>query len=391
MRHEPSRIELYAGFLLAGMATTLLGPLVPALSRRWGLADVAMGAVFSTQFLSSFAVTLISSSLVVRYGTSRVLALGFILIGIGLAVLGMAPWPVGMAATACYGAGLGLVLPTTNVAIAARAPGREASAVSLVNVAWSAGAVTWPLLVASIGRGGAVERPLWLVATLMALLAVTLARRAPGVVRLPGSAAATGVTRESAPAGDLRLLIFATGAMFFLYSGVESALGGWVAEHLRRVNPSGAWRMAPAVFWGALAGGRLLAPILLHHARESNVVITSIAVAAAATLLVSYAPSVPLGFAAAGLAGFGLAPVFPITFGAMSRTIGTVRPRAPGPLFALTAIGSAMIPWLVGACSGVSGSLRVGLLVTTAGCAVMLALTIVRLRNEPVEPNPQRV
>jgi fucose permease len=92
---------------------------------------------------------------------------------------------------------------------------------------------------------------------------------------------------------------------------------------------------------------------------------------------------VPLGFAAATLVGLGMAPVFPIAFGAMTRTIGPVRPRAVGPLFALTAIGSAAIPWLVGACSGASGSLRIGFLVTTAGCAVMLGLTIVRLRHEP--------
>jgi hypothetical protein len=60
-----------------------------------------------------------------------------------------------------------------------------------------------------------------------------------------------------------------------------------------------------------------------------------------------------------------------------------VRPRAVGPLFALTAIGSAAIPLLVGACSGAAGSLRIGLLATTAGCGVMLVLTILRLRHEP--------
>jgi fucose permease len=384
LRHDPSRLDLYAGFLLAGMATTLLGPLVPALTRRWGLADAAMGGVFATQFLSSFTLTLASSSLVVRHGSARVLALGFVLIAIGLAVLGVAPWSVGLIATVCYGAGLGLVLPTTNVAIATLAPGREASAVSLVNVAWSAGAVIWPLLVAWLARDGAVHRPLWVVAALVALLVVRLARRRPVVPPRAGDRGSAAAA--AAPSGaimNVPMLLAITGGVFFVYSGVESAIGGWIAEHLRRVNPSGAWRMAPAFFWGALAGGRLLAPVLLHVVRESRLIVASIAAAGCSTLLLSYAPSIPLGFASATLVGFTMAPVFPIAFGAMTRTIGPVRPRAVGPLFALTAIGSAAIPWLVGACSGAAGSLRIGLLATTAGCGVMLGLTLLRLRHEP--------
>jgi fucose permease len=382
-RHEPSRIDLYAGFLLAGMATTLLGPLVPALTRRWGLADAAMGAVFATQFLSSFTLTLVSSSLVVRHGSARVLALGFVLIAIGLAVLGAAPWGIGIVATICYGAGLGLVLPTTNVAIATLAPGREASAVSLVNVAWSAGAVIWPLLVAWLARNGAVQRPLWLVAALVTLLAVRLAGRRGAAARPCAQPPTRPAAAASEPVMNVPMLLAITGGVFFVYSGVESAIGGWIAEHLRRVNPAGAWRMAPAFFWGALAGGRLLAPLLLHLVRESRLVVTSIAAAACSTVLLSYAPSIPLGFASATLVGLSMAPVFPIAFGAMTRTIGPVRPRAVGPLFALTAIGSAAIPWLVGACSGAAGSLRIGLLATTAGCGVMLVLTILRLRHEP--------
>ena len=49
-----------------------------------------------------------------------------------------------------YGLGLGCVLPVTNILVAALAPARAASALSLVNVSWGAGAMVWPLVVATL-------------------------------------------------------------------------------------------------------------------------------------------------------------------------------------------------------------------------------------------------
>jgi len=43
-------------------------------------------------------------------------------------------------------------------------------------------------------------------------------------------------------------------------------------------------------------------------------------------------------------------------------------------MFALAALGSALVPPLVGVVSRYAGSLRVGLLVPLAGCVVMLTV-----------------
>jgi len=64
-------VDLNAGFVLAGMATTLLGPLVPVLARRWGLGDATVATLFTTQYACSTTVTLLSSSLVVRFDATR--------------------------------------------------------------------------------------------------------------------------------------------------------------------------------------------------------------------------------------------------------------------------------------------------------------------------------
>src|SRR5690606_1829848 len=86
---------LHWGFVVAGMATTLLGPLLPALAARWAMSDAAAGALFTAQFLSSTTLTIASGAVTARLGSGRTLGAGFLLIAIGVGVLGVAPQPLG--------------------------------------------------------------------------------------------------------------------------------------------------------------------------------------------------------------------------------------------------------------------------------------------------------
>ena len=300
---ELSRVDLHVGFVAAGMATTLLGPVLPALAQRWGVSDALIGLAFTVQFLGTVSMSALSSALVIRLGGGRVMLAGFVLLAAGIGGLTVAPWGPGLAAILCYGFGLGLVLPTTNVLIAAASPGREASAVSLVNVSWSGGAVAWPVLVAYLGGGQRVGLPLAVLALLMAVMATRLmlmARHGAADGFTPVSSAIA--SRVFSPGGQApalqpdggrgtAILVATFSAMLFFYAGAESAIGGWVAEHVRRIEGSGAgrqWTIAPMVFWAALALGRLLTPLVLRGLAEPRVLVSALTVVlAASTLLVS--------------------------------------------------------------------------------------------------------
>lgn len=380
---QPSQIDLHIGFVLAGMATTLLGPIVPVLSRAWALPDSMTGTIFSAQFVSSTTLTIASAALVLRFDAARVMTTGFLLMAIGIGTLGLVPWPWGLAATVCYGCGLGLVLPTTNFLVATANPGRESSAVSLVNVSWSLGAVTWPVLVALLKRPGSVARPTLLLAALMLAVAFRLARAHVIVPPRREAAVAGRPASETPPA--LRLVspwvVVIFGALMFVYAGTESTVGGWVAEYLRRLAPTSAsWTLAPTYFWAAILTGRLLTPLALRVVSEPALLFASLLLALAASLALVSTSSPLLARAAATGAGLGLAPVFPVTFAGMSQQVGPTRPRLLGPLYALTGIGSAVLPWIVGAVSSKTGSLRTGLLVAAAGASVLIALTAMRVR-----------
>jgi MFS transporter, FHS family, glucose/mannose:H+ symporter len=399
---ELSRVDLHVGFVAAGMATTLLGPVLPALAQRWGVSDALIGLAFTVQFLGTVSMSALSSALVIRLGGGRVMLAGFVLLAAGIGGLSVAPWGPGLAAILCYGFGLGLVLPTTNVLIAAASPGREASAVSLVNVSWSGGAVAWPVFVAYLGGGQRVGLPLAVLALLMAVMATRLmltARHGAAEGFTPVSAAIA--SRAFSPGGQApalqpgggrgtAMLVATFSAMLFFYAGAESAIGGWVAEHVRRIEGSGAgrqWTIAPMVFWAALALGRLLTPLVLRGLPEPRVLVSALTVVLAASTLLVLAASVPVAFVATGVAGLGLAPVFPITFVDLSRTLGPRRPGAVGPVYAMASIGSAVLPWLVGFCSTRFGTLRAGLVVPIGSAIAMIALTGIRLRRERRDPD----
>ena len=398
----PSVPDLYVGFFIAGMGTTLLGPVLPALSQRWQVSDALIGFAFTVQFLGSVSMSVLSSTLVMRFGGNRVMLAGFALLAAGIATLTAAPWLPGLAAILCYGCGLGLVLPTTNVLVAAASPGREASAVSLVNVSWSGGAVAWPALVAWLGTGERVTVPLAVLAALMAGMAIRLLltqhTRHPGA-RVPVAAmdprpaldvaGGTAPTRRPEPtieeAPDTGILVATFAALLFFYAGGESAIGGWVAEHVHRMEGAGHarhWTFAPMVFWAALALGRLLTPLLLRVLDEAHVLVAALLVLLAASTALAVVTTVPAAFVAATLAGFCLAPVFPITFADLSRTLAPLRPRAVGPAYAMASVGSAILPWLVGFCSTRFGTLRAGLVVPIVSAAAMLAITGIRLTRE---------
>jgi fucose permease len=82
----------------------------------------------------------------------------------------------------------------------------------------------------------------------------------------------------------------------------------------------------------------------------------------------------------AGLAGLGLAAVFPTTFAIFTRQFGSQASQLTGFIFVLGGVGGTLIPWLVGSISTRFGDLRIGLFVPFFCVASMVALQIVIIR-----------
>src|SRR5262249_941983 len=142
--HLSSRLlaVLYLEFVLTGIVTTLLGPLIPLLVKRCSLSDAAAGSLVAAQFAGQFVGALFAN----RNLRTSVLA-GIPLVSIGVGALGFSSCGLTYLCTAGYGVGLGLTISAINLIIAGLQSERRAYSLTLLNFLWGVGAVSSPVLV----------------------------------------------------------------------------------------------------------------------------------------------------------------------------------------------------------------------------------------------------
>jgi len=98
--HRNLLVLLFAGFVLSGIATTIVGPMLPIFIKRWSLDDGQAGLFSTIQFLAALGGTLASSAIATWWGYRPALVMGYALMGGGLAFLNANTHGVALAATA---------------------------------------------------------------------------------------------------------------------------------------------------------------------------------------------------------------------------------------------------------------------------------------------------
>ena len=191
---------------------------------------------------------------------------------------------------------------------------------------------------------------------------------------------ATAKSAESSASASWRELakspaIWLFAAVFFLYPGAETAVGGWVGSYASRLGSRGAEMasMMPAFFWSALTVGRAFATAFLHHFSERRVLRAGCAAGAAGIALMLWAPALAGVIAGALITGLSFSTLYPITVARFSERFGVAARSIGSVMFSLAAVGPAVIPWMVGVISHATGSLRAGLLLPL-GATVILFL-----------------
>jgi fucose permease len=292
----------------------------------------------------------------------------------GLAGLALGERVAGTLAIAVAGIGLGFVVPATNLIVARLTPHRSAAALGALNLCWGIGAATWPVIVARFNPSPGVRVALLLASSLLLATSAGMAwTRFPVHVLRHSASSASGTWSWR------RLTIL--GLCIALYSGVESAFGGWIAEYTRRLTVGSStmrWETAASAFWGGLAAGRGLVAVGLAPRFENAAVFSGLVLVgtAIATLLVVSGLSPVLLVAVA--CGLGMAPSFPVTMATLARE---VPPKLAQPMIALGSLGAATVPWLVGAISSRTGSLSSGLSALLALLAVLVVLHVLRVKG----------
>ncbi len=384
---ETARILLHVLFVLVGVATTMIGPLLPTLLRRWDLSDSQAGALFTAQFLLLVFSSVAVSWLLRYFRAWHLMSVGFVLCGVGALGFAAPTASFGFAGACLLGLGVGMVNPNANLAAASLRPKNPAAALNLLNFFFSAGAMAAPLVIGVfLNRGIAPWFPVMIA--VLTLVGAAIASRLfvadyESVERLTR----VDTIQELAP----RRMPFAvlTMLMLFVYVGIEVSMGGWTPSYLIRATGTSApiAATAPSAFWGAILASRLLTVILLPRLGVLRILAVGICITVAGTLWMLLVPSANSVFFAIALTGLGMGPIFPNAVGYFLEHYGKGSDRLTGVLFAAGGVGGSVLPLVIGNLSDSTGNLEFALWTIPANAVAMLLAFIFVVRRRPGLPN----
>lgn len=360
------------------------------------LTDEAAGSEFSTSLLSTAyaGFVLIGGLLAVvvgryvdRHGVRKVLRVGALFGGVGLASVSVAGTPVQVIAASWLlmgPAGAMLFYEPAFVAVDQwfDGPGRGRAIAILTVIAGLAGPVFVPLtgaLVSSIGWRD----------TARALALVVVAVGVVGSFATPHGAGSR--QRDATPRPTLRELlrdprfVTYTGAVLLFYGALQA-----VFFHRIAAFEEAGFVVATVAAWAGVTGllgfpGRWFAPrVRAGLARGLQAVF--LLVLAASVVLIVAAPAtgvMPAHFVLFGLAFGGLLPLRPVIMADWYSGPGFG--HVMGTQWSLAAVSGAAAPWLVGLARDAADGYDLPLLVVAGALVVGAALTLSTLRKRPLE------
>jgi len=337
---------VYAAGLVQGIALVTF----PAASTiftspsQYGLSNTQYGALFLPQVVTAITASVLSGSLVARFGAKRVCLAGLTADLASMALLIVSQFftsnqPVAygllLVATACLGAGFGLTAPAINTLTAAFHPGRADASVLVLNALMGLGTTLAPVFVAIfVGLGFWWGLPILSSALLLALIAVS--------ARLPLRAGAPGAA-PSRRAARIPALFWVFAAFAVLYGFCETMNGNWSQLDMTKGLGASATQASFALtaFWGMVTVGRVLfakierwyPPQRTYHTLPFVLAIVFVVIA----LLPKGTPAA--GIVAFALAGFGCSALLPLTISFAQEQLVTMGAAVAGGVIAFYQLG----------------------------------------------------
>lgn len=382
MRILTSRTRALIGFAALGVWWGAFGAALPAIQRKADAGDAELGLGLLLLGLGAL-VSMRATGVLMDRARPALTPVAIGLFGLTGLLPALADSPTELY---LYLLVVGATSGSMDVAINADAVHEEvASGRPLLNLAHASfsAAVFFASLLTGLLRSVGAE-PLAVFAVVSALVVTAAVATSPGPVR-PWTPAAEGEAPrliQRVPGWLLGLGLL--GAMAFW---IESAWQNWGAVHLERTFDAGAGTsaLAPALFAGAMAVGRLAVHRLAPPGSERTVLVAAAALAASGSALAAYAGSELVALVGILVAGAGCAVCAP--------TIISIAGRAAMPRERATLVGSLTtlmyLGFLVGP-AAVGGLAELTTLRASLGSVAALALLLMLLFTVVRFPSPAR-
>jgi fucose permease len=180
----------------------------------------------------------------------------------------------------------------------------------------------------------------------------------------------------------LAVILLAT----FLYVGVESTMGVWLAKfEADSFGASATWAaLAVTLFWAGIMIGRYLTVPLTHHFRPSQLLAAFAAVLAVFAVAVGMSPVLAVCQVSAFVCGLGASAIFALLAGYSSKFPGWYSSVVYSAAMAAAMAGSMLFPYITGPLAATLG-FRAAMSLEAVPAVVVLGLSfsLRRLVGEP--------
>jgi fucose permease len=163
--------------------------------------------------------------------------------------------------------------------------------------------------------------------------------------------------------------------LLVLYGGLETCLSGWLTTFALRYGDKTlvVSEYTTLLLWMSLTVGRVGASAVMLRVGEKTVQRWGLGLAAVFTAALAMAHSAVTIAGFAVLLGLSLAPFFPATWALLMAERPTA--RQAGIVLAVSGLGAAGLPWLMGVVSTRAGSLQVALALPFAAALGLLVMS----------------
>jgi FHS family glucose/mannose:H+ symporter-like MFS transporter len=361
---------MHFGLLLAGLGTALLGPILPLLARQWSMLDSQSGFLMMAKFCGAFL-----GGVTVSRRLRRSLLVGLAAGAVGFGGFALAPsMGVGCVGLFAGGFGLGQMITSVNILAGRRFTAHRGSALALLNFSFSLGAMLSALLAAWLLPRFALRAALEGFAGLFVLGVAGLLVQMHGGGSDSEELEPAGVQTDSGAGLNGRVYLYFAG-LLVLYGGLETCLSGWLTTFALRYGDKTLTvsEYTTLLLWLSLTIGRAGSSAVMLRVGEKTVQRWGLALAAVFTagLAMAHSAVTIAGFAV--LLGLSLAPFFPATFALLMADRPTA--RQAGIVLAVSGLGAAALPWMMGVVSTRAGSLQVALALPFAAALGLLVMS----------------
>ncbi|MFT8390339.1 MAG: MFS transporter [Sporolactobacillus sp.] len=341
-------------YFLTGLTSISIGSVLPELLRHYQLSYTIGGQMIFIGAMGFLSGVLLTSWLNRRFPPRPLLALSALVIAAAqFSLLFLPPFPVFVALffiNSVGSASIGIVVATLfiNVFI-----GRQAVAMSYLEVAFGLGSFLMPLLASGFISLG-IWRFLFLINAVLAAFLAYVWTRVPYAKQQRSADAAmdaSGATKPIPLSARKRLIVLALFALsIFLYGGLEGSLNNFMSSIFIHFLHQAAWfaSLSVGVFWGSMVIGRAITGWIIRKVTYSLYLRINMSGAILSLVLFILLKNAWLGFAFVAILGLMMSGIYSITLVFANYSIpdsaNTVTPIISG----LSGLGSAIFPAFTG-------------------------------------------